>query len=84
MLHAKHLSIDEDVAIIGSSNFDIRPQPAHGGDGLGARAGVRGRDARIEDDYRANSRLLTLEEWLRRPRREQVFDNLMRLTSALM
>jgi cardiolipin synthase len=38
----------------------------------------------IEDDYRANSRLLTLEEWLRRPRREQVFDNLMRLTSSLM
>jgi cardiolipin synthase A/B len=39
---------------------------------------------RIEDGYRANSRLLTLEEWLRRPRREKVFDNLMRLTSALM
>ena len=38
----------------------------------------------IEDDYRANSRLLTLEEWLRRPRREIVFDNLMRLTSSLM
>jgi cardiolipin synthase len=36
------------------------------------------------EDYRANSRLLTLEEWLRRPRREKVFDNLMRLTSALM
>jgi cardiolipin synthase len=38
----------------------------------------------IEDDHRANSRLLALEEWLRRPRREQVFDNLMRLTSSLM
>ena len=33
VLHAKHLSIDEDVAIIGSSNSTSAPQPAHGGDG---------------------------------------------------
>jgi len=40
--------------------------------------------SQIEDGYRTDSRLLTLEEWLRRPRREKVFDNLMRLTSSLM
>ena len=39
---------------------------------------------RMEDEYRARSRLLTLEDWLRRPRREKVLDNLMRLTSSLM
>ena len=40
--------------------------------------------SQIEDGYRTDSRLLTLEEWLRRPRREKVFDNLMRLTSSMM
>ena len=85
VLHAKHLSIDEDVAIIGSSNLDIRSLSLH----MEVMVLVHAREfvdamRRIEDDYRANSRLLTLEEWLRRPRREKVFDNLMRLTSALM
>jgi cardiolipin synthase A/B len=85
VLHAKHLSIDEDVAIIGSSNLDIRSLSLH----MEVMVLVHAREfvdamRRIEDGYRANSRLLTLEEWLRRPRREKVFDNLMRLTSALM
>ena len=39
---------------------------------------------KVEDDYRAKSRLLNLDEWLGRPRGEKVFDNLMRLTSSLM
>ena len=38
----------------------------------------------VEDDYRSKSRLVTLDEWLKRPRAEKAFDNLMRLTSALM
>jgi cardiolipin synthase len=37
----------------------------------------------VEDDYRANSRQVVLSEWLKRPRREKAFDNLMRLTSSL-
>ena len=37
----------------------------------------------VEDDYRAKSRQVVLEDWLKRPRRERVFDNLMRLTSSL-
>ena len=85
VLHAKHLSIDDDVAIIGSSNLDIRSLILH----MELMVLVHGRAAvddlrRVEDDYRAQSRLLTLEEWLRRPRAEKVFDNLMRLTSSLM
>jgi cardiolipin synthase len=85
VLHAKHLSIDDDVAIIGSSNMDIRSLSLH----MELMVMVHGagfvRDLRkVEDDYRANSRLVTLDEWLQRPRAEQAFDNLMRLTSALM
>ena len=39
---------------------------------------------KVEDGYRATSRLLTLEEWMKRPRSDRVFDNLMRLTSSLV
>ena len=85
MLHAKHLSIDDDVAIIGSSNLDIRSLSLH----MELMVLVHGRDfvdemRKVEDSYRATSRLLTLEEWMKRPRSDRVFDNLMRLTSSLV
>ena len=85
VLHAKHLSIDEDVALIGSTNLDIRALSLH----MELMVMVHGREfvaamRTVEDDYRAKSRLLTLEEWQRRPRRDKVLDNLARLTSALM
>ncbi len=85
VLHAKHLSIDDDVAIIGSSNMDIRSLSLH----MELMVLVQGVEfvddlRKVEDDYRAQSRQLDLDEWLQRPRRERVFDNLMRLTSSLM
>ena len=85
VLHAKHLSIDEDVALIGSTNLDIRALSLH----MELMVMVQSREfvaamRTIEADYRAKSRLLTLAEWQRRPRRDKVFDNLARLTSALM
>ena len=51
VLHAKHLSIDDDVAIIGSSNMDIRSLSlhmellvmVHGDDFVDCYAGGRGR-----------------------------------------
>ena len=84
ILHAKHLSIDDDVAVIGSSNLDIRSLSLHMElsvlvHGATFTAAMRA----VEDDYRSNSRQVVLEDWLRRPTRERVFDNLMRLTSAL-
>jgi cardiolipin synthase len=84
ILHAKHLSIDDDVAVIGSSNLDIRSLSLHMElsvlvHGATFTAAMRA----VEDDYRSNSRQVVLEDWLRRPTRERVFDNLMRLTSSL-
>jgi cardiolipin synthase A/B len=84
ILHVKHLSIDDDVAVIGSSNLDIRSLSLHMERSVlvhGAKftAAMRA----VEDDYRSKSRQVVLQEWLRRPRREQIFDNLMRLTSSL-
>lgn len=85
VLHAKHLSIDDDVAIIGSSNMDIRSLSLH----MELMVLVQGADfvtdlRTVEDDYRSKSRQVVLEDWLRRPRTEKAFDNLMRMTSALM
>ena len=84
ILHAKHFTIDDDVALIGSSNMDMRSF------GLNMEVSMLVRDVdfvhqmrEVEDHYRDISRLLTLEEWLKQPLRSTVLDNLARLTSAL-
>ncbi|GAA4681617.1 cardiolipin synthase [Frondihabitans cladoniiphilus] len=84
VLHAKHFTVDDDVAVIGSSNMDMRSFSLD----LEVSLMVRGKrfvdDLReVEDDYRRNSRILTLEEWLDRPIRSQALDNVMRLTAAI-
>ncbi|WP_210508448.1 cardiolipin synthase [Naasia sp. SYSU D00057] len=84
ILHAKHFTIDEEVAVIGSSNMDIRSFSLN----VELSLMVRGRDfvqqlRRLEDDYRRASRRLTLEEWDERHPVGSVVDNLARLTSAL-
>ncbi|GAA4381603.1 cardiolipin synthase [Agromyces bauzanensis] len=84
ILHSKHFTIDDDVAVIGSSNMDIRSFELNMEVSLLVRGASFVREMRVaEDDYRRNSRELTLEEWLRQPLRSTVLDNLARLTSAL-
>lgn len=84
ILHAKHLSIDEDVTVVGSSNMDMRSF------GLVLEVSLMtcGREfadqlRALEDSYRAVSRELTLEEWSRRSFGHGVVDGLARLTSAV-
>ena len=84
ILHAKHFTIDDETAMIGSSNMDMRSF------GLNMEVSMLVRDAdfvaqmrAVEDEYREVSRLLTLEEWMKQPLRSTVLDNLARLTSAL-
>lgn len=84
VLHSKHFTIDDDVAVIGSSNMDLRSFSLNYEVSLmmlGAPAARRLRD--VEDAYRETSRELTLEEWSTRPARSRYVDNVMRLTSAL-
>ena len=84
VLHSKHFTIDEDIAVIGSSNMDIRSFSlnmeisvlVHGAEFVAA---VRA----VEDDYRRKSHRLELQEWVGRPAREKARDNLARLTSSL-
>ncbi|AUG30816.1 cardiolipin synthase [Microbacterium hominis] len=84
ILHSKSMSIDDEVAVIGSSNMDMRSF----GLNLEISLLVRGEDfvgqlRAVEDEYRALSRELTLDEWMKQPLRSTVLDNLARLTSAL-
>ncbi|RKS90001.1 cardiolipin synthetase 2 [Microbacterium sp. AG790] len=84
ILHSKSMSVDDEVAVIGSSNMDMRSF----GLNLEISLLVRGEDfvsqlRAVEDEYRGLSRELTLEEWEKQPLRSTVLDNLARLTSAL-
>jgi cardiolipin synthase len=84
ILHAKHFTIDNEIAVIGSSNMDMRSFTLD----LEISVMVRGESflhelREIEDDYRANSRELTLETWMARPVIRRVLDHVARLTAAL-
>lgn len=84
ILHAKHFTIDDELAVIGSSNMDIRSFTLN----LEVVLMVVGRGyARamrdVEDHYRAISRELTLAEHLDQRLPTRLLDNLARLTSAL-
>jgi cardiolipin synthase len=84
-LHAKHLSIDSAVALIGTSNLDIRSFA------LNAEVmlmiydpGVAAQLAAEQERYYANSHLLTLATWEQRSFGAKLAQNLARLLSPLL
>lgn len=84
-LHAKHLSIDNAVAVIGTSNLDIRSFM------LNAEVMLLFYDTTVVDRlafeqqrYFRDSRLLTLAEWRRRSFPRKLAENLARLLSPLL
>jgi cardiolipin synthase len=84
ILHAKHLSIDDDVAVIGSSNMDIRSFVLNFEVTLLVRGASFVAEMReVEAKYRELGRELTLEEWEREPASATFLDGIARLTSAL-
>ena len=84
ILHTKSLTIDDEAAIIGSSNMDMRSFGLNMEISMLVRGEEFVRQMRVvEDRYRSLSRHLTLEEWEKQPLRSTVLDNLARLTSAL-
>ena len=84
ILHAKHLSVDELVTVLGSSNMDIRSFDLDLEVSLMTCGRAFADEMRaVEDEYRAVSRELTLEEWTRQSFLHGVVDGLARLTSAV-
>jgi cardiolipin synthase len=84
VLHAKHFTIDDQVAVIGSSNMDMRSFSLN----LEISVMVRGANfvrsmREVEESYRALSRELTLDEWMERPVASRVLDNVARLSATV-
>jgi cardiolipin synthase len=84
ILHAKHMTIDDEISVIGSSNIDMRSFSLD----LEVSVMVRGQEfltsmREIEASYRANSRELTLEEWQKRSPFSATLDNIARLTAVV-
>jgi cardiolipin synthase len=84
-LHAKHTSIDGSLALIGSSNMDIRSFV------LNAEVSLAIYDPEVVARLRAeqertlaNSKPLVLDEWVRRSLGAKVAENLARLVSPLL
>lgn len=84
LLHAKHITVDDDIAVVGSSNLDMRSLTLNLEITLvaydrGVVAGLRQAEAR----YHGDSDALTLGEWRKRPLGSQLLSNVARLTAAL-
>lgn len=84
LLHAKHMTIDDDIAVIGSSNMDIRSFE------LDLEVSMIVYDKKVvsklqkvQESYLENSKRLKLKAWLQRPWYQKLFENITRLTSAL-
>ncbi|WP_395405304.1 cardiolipin synthase [Arthrobacter sp. UC242_113] len=84
VLHAKHFTIDDEVAVLGSSNMDMRSFSLN----LEVSVMLLGADAvnsmrAVEDTYRDISHELRLEDWMRRPLAARYVDNVARLTATV-
>ncbi len=84
-LHAKHVSVDDDLCAIGSSNLDMRSFT------LNEEAmvffydrGVASDLAHIQERYFRDSRELTEAEWKARPARRRTAQQLARLVDSVL
>lgn len=84
ILHSKFMVVDNKVAVMGSSNMDMRSFGLNYEVTLLSSCGDLVPKLRTcADEYRAASRLLTLEEWKQRNWGLRYLDNVLRMTSAL-
>lgn len=84
LLHSKCIAIDDDIAVIGSSNLDMRSFQLN----MEVTLIIYDRDTvtqlrAIESTYIEHSKLLHLREWQTRALYKRLAENIARLTSAL-
>jgi cardiolipin synthase A/B len=84
LLHSKHVTIDDDIAVIGSSNMDIRSFQ------LNLECVVVLYDENvvatlknIQEKNIANSHIITLDSWQNRSIFKELLDSIARLTASL-
>jgi cardiolipin synthase len=84
-LHAKHLTIDDSIALIGSTNMDIRSFALNAEVNLLVYDSAVVEQLRaIQDRYFANSDMLDIATWNRRPLRARVVNNTARLMDSFL
>ena len=84
-LHAKHISVDDDLCAIGSSNIDMRSFTLNEEDMVffydrDVVAGL----ARIQERYFRDSTLLDPEDWKKRPAFRRTAQQLARLVDSVL
>ena len=84
ILHPKFFVVDDQVAVIGSSNLDMRSFTLN----LELTVLLVGDPSVSEltafgDDYIATSSQLTLDQWRMRPRSDRIKEGLARLTATV-
>ncbi len=85
ILHTKTMTVADDIAVIGSSNLDVRSFQLN----LEVTLACFDQDVvtamrRTEATYAARSQLLDLATWRRRPLPERLVENVTRLMSAIL
>jgi cardiolipin synthase len=84
-LHAKHLTFDDSVALIGSSNMDIRSFSLNEEISLLIHDPALVMElAKIQQRYFADSDELKLQQWRSRPASVRILQNMARLTDSLL
>jgi len=85
LLHVKSMSIDDSLAFVGSSNFDIRSFALNFEINMifyGTE--VAGELYRIQQGFLENSQQLDLSHWQQRPRRQKFIQNVAKLLSPVL
>ena len=84
-LHAKFLTIDDSIGIVGTSNMDIRSFVLNAEHVLVMYdAAMTSHLQKVQHRYIAQCRTLILEEWRRRPFRQTFAEHLARMLSPLL
>jgi cardiolipin synthase len=84
-LHAKHLSIDNHIVLIGSTNIDIRSFALNSEvNMLICDPEVSTRVRALQENYFAHSRQVGLAEWKARPMGTRILQNIARLADSLL
>ena len=84
-LHAKHLTVDDSIAVLGSTNIDIRSFALNAEISLIAYdPGVVAALVAVQERYIAESDELDLAVWRTRPASQKVLQNIARLADSLL
>ncbi len=85
LLHAKSLTVDGKIALIGSGNMDRRSFDVNYELSLLMAGGTLAKDlVALQEEYMGQSRLLSAEEWSQRSRKDRILQNCAKLFGAVL